>query len=497
MSQVHSKIGLLMDMLDVTGKELAYAIGTDTTTVSKWRSGHRKLKYRSKYINHIAEFFLSDAFLYHRPKIAALLREDGSVCEVDPSDDKQMIEALSVWLTNESVEVIAKKNISTNYEIVPLEVYSGYEGWKKAIGNFWNSILHDEREAMPRGDVYIGDFGDVQWDLVEQNFIQEMVENIKKIVKLGHKVIIIDKMTDEYKPYVVILRWLPIYLSENVEVRYFQKDVEEFYNKGIYVFKDSVALVGMSIEKNSVESISMIHTDKRSVKFYLNTVRYIAGKSRKLIYTSELKDPMHMVKVMEENFKENRVTYMINHMPTFRNMPIDLLEDILKDNNVDDELKKLCVKANLKRKEIRDRCNYIQIYDLDTIEEAVRKDYIVDFELSRVIGREARIKKEFFRKHLLYLKEIKFTDTYQMVVTSFKDLNLNVDNSSISVQDDGIVIAWNPMYYDRAIYCKELTVVGGYFNYLKDIWNHIPLISKKEKWTKKRIMYLLDYGIDE
>ncbi|AFA47509.1 hypothetical protein [Acetobacterium woodii] len=489
MAQINTRIGYLMDMLGISGKELALAIGTDTTAVSKWRSGQRKLKYRSKYSKRIAAYFLSEPYTFQKQRIISLLSNDGMTKE-NKTDD-EIIEMLSVWMTVDSLEILERGALSDRQKSeTPVEVYSGYAGWKQAVKIFWETV-----QFLPPGQkIYIGDFGDVQWDILGAESVREMVNSIKRVIEAGHKVVIIDKMTDQYKPYIVILRWLPIYLKKEVEVLYFQKDLKEFYKKSIYAVENYIAMVGMSLEEGNCENLTMLHRDSISVNFYLKMVESIATKSKRLIYTSKLTDVMKMVNLMEENFKPNQLTYMINHLPTFRNMPLHLLERILVANEVSGEKMAICLKANRKRKELRDKFNYRQIYDLDAIEKALQQEYFIDYDLSQVIGKEAKIANAFFREQLEYISKFKASEIYTLVMTSFKDLNLNIDNTEIVVQDDSIVIAWNSEYYDRRMYCKELTVVGGYFNYLKEIWNQIPLIAKNDEWTKKQLRRMLDKG---
>lgn len=487
MAPVNTRISYLMDMLGISGKELALAIGTDTTAVSKWRSGQRKLKVRSKYSKRMAAYFISDAYALQKQRIVALLTNDQ--LETEDKTDQELIEMLSIWMTDDAGEIIVKREVvDRDQPEVSVEVYSGYPGWKRAVKIFWNEVA-----VLPPGQtIYVGDFGDVQWDILGTDSVREMVSSIERAIRAGHKVVIIDKMTDQYKPYVVILRWLPIYLKKEMEVLYFQKDIKEFYKKSIYAVDHHIAMVGMCLAEGNSENLTMIHRDPISVDFYHKMVASIAQKSRQLIFTLELSDAMKMVELMEENFKPNQLTYMINHLPTFRNMPLSLLERILVENKVSGDKMAICLKANRKRKELRDQFNYRQIYDLDAIENALQQEYIIDYDLSQVIGKEARVSNAFFREQLEYIKKFRITESYTLVLTSFCDLNLNVDNTAIVVQENSIVIAWNSEFYDRRMYCKELTVVGGYFNYLKEIWNHIPLISKNEAWIKEQLQRMID-----
>ncbi|MDN5298895.1 MAG: hypothetical protein PWP51_1448 [Clostridiales bacterium] len=487
MAQVNTRLGLVMEQLNVTGKTLALEIGTDITTVSKWKNGQRKLKFRSKYAAKVAAYFLSEPFTYQQKQLLANLEASGYDGHFE--SEKAFGEALRAWLT-EDVELVGAFNSDEDDgEQVTVGVHTGYDGWRHAMTIFWETIY-----KLPPGQrVYIGDFGDIQWDDVDPDALKSMIDNILKVVSLGHKVVIIDYMTDSYRPYVVILRWLPVYLSKNVEVRYVYKNTEEIYNEGIYLIENHLSLIGMSIDKNHANHIALIHRDEASIAFYGKAIYAIMARSNQLIYASDLKDPTDMLNIMEMHFKEKQMTYMINQMPTFRNMPIDLLKQILDDNHVPEHLQSLCLEANRKRRALRSHCHYVQIYNLDALELAADASYVIDYDLSIIVGKEIRIQKALFHQQLAYLTTIKNSDAYTMVLTSFKNLNLNIDKSCISVQDDSIVIAWNPERFDRAIYCRELTVIGGYFRYLKDIWNQIPPITKNDHWRNKQLFRLLEH----
>lgn len=486
MTEINSRLGYIMSLLGLTGKTLAIEIGIDMTTISKWKNGQRKLRHRSKYTDTLARYFFSEAFTYQKNQLLTLLSSSGY--EIDGMDDEALINALKVWLTEDGKLYSLTETPPQEDEVAKVQIYKGYEGWKKSMEIFWQRVL-----SLPAGQkVTLGDFGDIKWDLVDQSMLQDTINNMLKAISMGHKLTIIDYMTNEYKPYVVILRWLKIYLSQNVEVRYIYKQDEAYFNEAIYTIEGNLAIVGMSIEKDHSDHIAMVYEDKTSIDFYNKVIKAYYGKSDKLIQTVDIKEPANILKVMEDNFNEKQTTYMINPMPTFRNMPIHLLERILKDNEVSPHIIELCVDANKRRRALRNRCKYVQIYDLDALENAVTKNFIIDYDLSIIVGKEIRIKQHYFREHLEYLTTVSNREDYTMVLVSFDSLKLNVDKTSICVQDDSIVIAWHPEKYERAIYCQELTVIGGYFQYLKELWHQIPPISKSDPWRQKQLNRLLE-----
>lgn len=53
-----SRLGLLMDALNISGKDLAIALHIDDSLVSKWKNNHRPLTLGTPYLRAIAQFLL-------------------------------------------------------------------------------------------------------------------------------------------------------------------------------------------------------------------------------------------------------------------------------------------------------------------------------------------------------------------------------------------------------------------------------------------------------
>jgi transcriptional regulator with XRE-family HTH domain len=481
MAEEKTRLERIMKLFDVAGKELAFAVGTDTTTISKIKKGERKLKYNSKYAKSIAEYFLREEFTIFEEKLSAVLEPYGFSMKDEPKEKK--IDILALWLCDENGE-----------NILPETEYKsrfGYEGWKNGILEFFDTALKSENDFP----VILCDIGDIDWEKVEHEFIHFMINKIETAVKSGRKVVIIDKITADYKTYKTLFRWLPLYLNENVEVRYIHEQKARFYDISIYAVEKTAVLIGIGIKDNTFNNFTEIYGagDKEKIDFYFNLARRIKDDSHKLINVSSLADPLKMIEIMEKYIRSEPITYMINSMPSYLNMPTELLEEILESNEADCECRRICIDANIRRREVRKRCNYRQFYDLDALEAALRQPYIVEAELSVIAGKEMRLSNSQFRRQLEFIMQTANSNskTYQLALPSFQNIHLNIRESSIVVQDDSIVIAWNTKLCKNRIHCVDLTVVGGFFNYMTEVWNNIPPIKKDENWTKKQFERLL------
>lgn len=482
MSEEITRLGYLMDLVMVTGKEIAEETNIDKTTISKWRNNQRKIKYRSKYPSILANYFLKDEFIVKRDSILAILKEYYPGLNID--NKAEVAETLAIWITEDEKRVINNSKEEDSYKTY-IDVYKGINGWKSAIEIFFDTINRFETPQK----VILGDFGDVDFNR-NKDLVNESIELIYNCVRNGNKVIIIDKVTSEYKPYLTILRWIKIYLLDGVEIYYYQTNEEPILKQSIYGAKNSIAYIGNRIEQNN---LCTLYRDRESVDFYYSVLEKILNNSKKMIETIDVSDSYAMVNILEKELKSFHLTYLLDELPTFRNMPLELLESILKENQVEEEKILNCLNISIRRRKIRNRCNYRQIYNLDALEKAINKEYIIDYDLSAIVGKEIKIRNDQLKEQLEYISKVKNTEKYQMVLTSFKEINLLKNNLELIVQEDSIVFAWNSKNYNRRMHCKELSVIGGFFAYMEEVWRNIPPICKNGDWSIKQLKKLIDY----
>lgn len=481
--QVKTQLGYIMDYLEISGKELSSILNTDITTISKWRNNKRKLLVDSA--NEIAEYILSDQFKMKRAKIYNLISP--YLSNAAEASKQQQIEAICAFLTDGEVTGIVKQpNANQECYQAYVKVCKGLEkGWFEA----WNSFIASVADNPKGQELYLGDFGDIAWERAEcHKHLDFITKQLKKLGEDGAKINIIDMVTDTYKPYDIIHRWLTLYLTDNIEVFYLEDNSDSQNKDSLNVIPEKAALIGMSTNRQYSDNLYLYFEDIQSTLFYTAKMKTIMESAKQLIYKIEVKDTLGMIQLLDEYLKENQTTYMLNPRPTFRNMPVELLREVLESNDVSEELIQHCININRKRHEIRLRCKYRQIYDINAIEQALNQDYIVEYELSQITGKEIKITKQQFLKQLSYILEFIANNMYTLALVSVNEVGFEMNNTSMIVQENSIVVAWNSIEFTNMLYSKELTFIGGYYDYIKLTWDNIPLINKNSDWTKNKLM---------
>lgn len=492
MSSQNSRLGYLMKRLEVSGKELSNQLSIDMTTISKWKNNQRKLTYKSENTRKIADYLISNEPKNKTGEIARLLT--AYLPGLNTESEQQLADALCLWLSDndepifERLRTPSAADASQETYMAQVKMFTGRNGVSEAITEFLTYAL----QVPPDREILMTDFRDM-------DFEQDDAENVQRFMKLfidaarcGHTVKIIDCATDVYRSYKAVLRWLPMYLSENVEIWRYPEYFDRETRTTTFVMPGEIALNTAAVLSEPVVKHGMLYADKPTVDFFTQSARSALNKSKRMIETVDTSDTLHMLNILDENLKSRQLTYMLNPMPTFRNMSENLLRRVLQANDVDEETTRICMETSARTRAIRNRCQYRQIYDLDKIEACVKEGAMPDYDLSAICKKDIRIGREHLRDYLQYLKGIGNTEDYSITLAPFSQLELLSADVSFIVQDDSLVVAWDAKRFSRRMHCRELVLVSGFYKYMDSMWKVIPPLCKSEEWRDKQFNRMID-----
>lgn len=482
-------LSYLMELLDVSGKELAVQIDVDTAMISKWKNGKRKIPKNADYGKHIAEYFFQEDFLPFRQKILQVMKE--AVPNIEELQEEKQKKMLAGMLENPVYTSIISGGRKEEIQYVTtVQVFDGKEtGWYQALDTFFQEM----QNVNPQENIIMADFGEIDWENVDKVYYDKIYQRVKEVCKNGRKFIIMDLLKDSYRSYRAIFRWLPMYMLPEVEVYYVhERDVAQ---KQCVILSGGtqVALLGKRTEGEETERIYNLYKDYHNTTFLKKQVEYFFSKAQRMIHLNPVKDTLYIIKLMDENIRSGVLTYMLNPMPTFLNMPPELVKEILEENGIEGEEAERIVEVNKTRSALRAKCRYCQIYDIDKIEWGLEQKEFVSPLLSKILGQDIVIKREQFRKQLEYILKQMERENYTVLLPSFQTDVISVpDNISFTVQEDGLVMCWDDKHFDYTIYSTETTMVGGFSDYMKEVLVHIPSVKKKKEWTENRIDSLVN-----
>nr|WP_295948326.1 helix-turn-helix transcriptional regulator [uncultured Agathobaculum sp.] len=486
MDMVGERLTYLLHLLGASGKTLAAQIGVDESTLSKWRRGKRALKYSSPYAKAIAAWALSCPAERESGAVRAMLYEADPALEGESAD--KLENALRLWLTipDKPDDMPAPDELRGIFE-VPLQTSIG-------LGNLFDAqtrLFHLLR-SLPAGQrVTITDCGAVDWAHTDRTLLEEGIRANQEALFAGHHMRIIDQLANTYRPWDLMFQWLPVYLQPHVDTFFYRNPKPMPLRQNLIVIHGQAALVMSSTPAAPGLVVTSLYREPEYVRLFEAVAETILADSHPMMQVMGAGQLAPFLQMIEERVRSRRVLYMINRLPTFRNMPPALLDEILHTNGVEGTLYERCAAAGRQSATTRGRCECRQIYDLDALESAAARSYVIDADLSAVAGREIRLSRSQFLRQLAYLRERVRGEHYSMVVYPFSRLETAVPPCNMIVQDDSLAAAWDTSRYPCRLYSEEMPIISGFYEYAETLWESIPAVCKSESCVQRRMDTLL------
>ncbi|MGE4549070.1 MAG: hypothetical protein AB7C89_05905, partial [Intestinibacillus sp.] len=440
------------------------------------------------YARAIAAFFLSERFSVRRPELERRLAQQiEGFSELAPETQAERLCCL-LGAGELPFDLQGREN-DTSYQS-QIKVFSGdLTGWKQYTDLFWRMV----QEAEPT-DITFCDFGDVDWNTTEHIRFEKMIGHVIRAVRQGHRVCIIDILSDSYRSYDVLGRWLDMYMTDGVDIHYIIGNFTDA-EKGSYAcLRDKAASVGYYFENRPDLLTYTFYTDQRMRNYYQARVEDYRARSKPIFKRLSLGRHTDIVDLMAEHLSTFDPTYMICPEPTYIAMPQPLLNRILRRNGVGEEEIDRCLQTVHKRHEIRHHCKYIQIYDSDAIERRLQEERSEVTTLSRVFGRPIWMTREQTVEQLKYVQQVVERGEMEVVLAPFEKIGLDESGVSMIVQNGKLAVIWHDGRYDNLLYSTEPTYIGGYYSYLQSTYEAIPPMYKNMAWVRQRLQEYIGNG---
>ncbi|GHU41705.1 hypothetical protein FACS1894111_04400 [Clostridia bacterium] len=492
-----SKLDYVMKALEISGKELAAYLNIDTTTISKWRNGRRKIPYKTGQARQLSEFLLVREKERSETVIFNIIKTRKA--DINPDNIRQQIEILSRWLTEEQLEV-PKDTLGTIRSDSPkygyntnVSIFIDEKGIDEALEKFFERTM----KMAPGKTIYIIDYSGIRWtkgdEISERQVrIETCMRFFRAVSNYGHKLVIVDCDTDIYRPYRTIFRWMELYLLDRTEVWSYRAMREDSYHYTNFVMEDELVLQCVSSEARTVKPHGMLYTNKETVDFFANNVRNMVNNSKRLIESVPAKDILAMVDVIRQGSKPAHRIYMFAPSLMLQVIDSELLRKILADNGIGEELQEECISASKRLQKAVERDLYMVVYNLDLLEKFISSPYFEEEDLSLLCGTRIMVSKENQKLLLDSILQSAIYKSGRILFTSFAYLNAIPQNHSILVQEDGFVVAWNVKKYKKRLYCTNLDVTSGFYRYLDDLVRTIPKICREKAWRDRQLLRIRD-----
>ena len=485
MALTGERLDWLIRTLGTSGKDLSDQIGIDRSTMSKWRKTKRTLKYDSVYAQRIAEWAVRSPKEQNTAVIAHMLHE------WDPSlslaDDRKRADALRLWLT--LPQQPAEEPVRQTAGFASTETALGLEAAFEAQNQMFQML-----QQLPDGqEIIMIDLGAVNWSACSPAMVADTMQyNLNALRDRKHAMIIIDQLTDSYRPRDYMFQWMPIYLQPTTTTYFYRNPKPLPLRQNILLIRGHGVLTMSSASTDPSHILSALYTQPEYIHLYEEMASTLLADSKPMMQTMKVQQLTPFLQKIARQMRSSHLLYMINALPTFRNMPSELLDEILRANHVSGNCYQECMAAGLQSTSTRARCESRQLYNLDAIESALEQDYIIDYDLSAIVGREIRITREQLKQQLLFLREHLRAPHYSLTIYPFSRLDMSfTPPCNMIVQDDSMAAAWDAKLYSNRMYSEEMSIVTGFYQYADSLWSQISPVCHEEAWCRRRIDALL------
>lgn len=331
----NDKLIFLMNIAQVSNKELAQGISVDPSLISLLRSGKRKRPTNPIHIENMANYFSTRCpAQFQRDALAEMLEQSDISVSLPARILAKRIEA---WLYSDAgalagvVEDI--KFPGKNSPVIPANTVMdlktsgtvfrlGTEGRNETINEFLQRLLASKK---PQKVCVISD-GELSWFLYNYSYSRKIQTAMCELARRGFEFYQIMPGTNHMVNYATTLQfWLPVYSTGQVHVYYYPRMCDDMYRRALLVCEECVR-VSTAVGTTGKNDITTFSTDPELVHAYAAQFQETLEMCRPVLKVSDHMDTLsNTLKEFHSNPGEH--IQLVSHLPSVT-LPEELIDRI-------------------------------------------------------------------------------------------------------------------------------------------------------------------------
>ena len=494
-----SRLGLLMDRFNITGRELANALHVDYTLVSKWRNHTRILTPRSTHLKKIIEYFVAFDSNTHYSKLIKILSE--AYPEIQIGTEKDIALFLSRWLSDNDddkgsnalpISMINSRNVSSGQ----FYIFKDNAGRREASIKFLQIALSSEVKGQ---ELLLFSQENPSWFYDDPEFVDVWREKNLDFLNKGGNIQVIHTIDRLYKSIAnSLIKWLPLHMTGKTLSYYYPQILDTPIKTTLYVLKNHAVIFGITAEGLSKTSYTYLTAEPITIQQCEFVLQSLLGDSLPLFekFFSHQTDKL-MKTIVKAGLKDEN-NYYITLPPTLGMMSQEMLRSILIENNLEDEVIKTYIsyQATLKEQFYAHSGNYHFrcIYDINKLEEILASDEIILSELSIFTGKRIKVSRntlcQCIEEMTNVLKEVPHFEIALIEgppAPGLENLNIWIKENVITVSSSIDSYANLPF----ALATQETTAVNSCFHFINQVWKAIPQVKRDKNWIRQKLFHTI------
>lgn len=488
-SSTLSRLGLLMNSLDVSGKDLATALHVDDSLVSKWKNNHRPLTPDSPYLSLIAQILL-DAEKKRGTKVINMLFTPFANTE-NLVTKKAKINCLCQWLTGhtpaQNPDKIGKKPSKiqdlSSYN-TQTHIWQGNKGRRKAVLMFLSQTL-----LMPKPiELLLVSQEPLNWLTEDQAFLRKWQKLLIEILHKGHKIQIIHSVNRSLASLDSILDyWLPLHLTGQVKSWFHPVYGDLPYYLTMFIAKKSMVLSSITPSKLPGPVSTTLAHDPLSLAQYTAIFDSLVEDCQELIKIYPTPDFLTAIEESIAPSLQLGDIFIFSQNLIFTTMPRQLLKKVLNDNRVDPFISnRLLNYYDSYHNMAQTSAIHYRVSHME-IAEYLSQGTSLNIDLSRFAKKEIYLTQNQRIQHIEHLVEsLRTTDHFKVGLSPYEN------PAEILVTENKSVVAWSQLpELSQIAMVVEPTVVRAFYEHLRASWNKIPRVYRNKKEVIDRLKHHL------
>ncbi|MDO5434232.1 hypothetical protein [Eubacterium sp.] len=484
-----SRLNYLMDLFHVKGTDLAKYLHVDTSLISKFKNGKRKLNINSEACGEIASFFV---FLDKETEyctIKKLLAE--TYQETENLTGETLVILLKRWLSSlDEVNSLGNSFTDKTVYMAKVKTFQGKSGRRKAAKEFIQSVL---LEKTPQ-EVYVLDWTEhYSWQSEDTEFFTEWKKQYLKAAEAGHRIIFLISLNHSID-YIIntLLYRLPMILTGNAEYLYYPDYSYMLYKPNIVVLKNKMALVEITSDDTTQKDITHMYTDSPTVR-HCEELVLEAKKHCRQSHTVIPKDKMR--KNFEGFSGQFGNAYIKDSLPFFMNMSKDNFRGILKKNEVSPDNTKACLESFRKYRQIffKDVKNfdYHLLIDKESLIRGICGDKTKSKALELYTGQPVYLESEDVCRQVEYLIWLLANfPNYQIAFFRRNQENL-LDGLDLWIKENGSLLINKENDDETSVLMNEPSICAAFYTYIEKYWYSIPFVDREKEEVIRQLKNML------
>lgn len=491
---MESRLSILMDNFSISGKDLSGLLHIDSSLVSKWRSGKRRLKSNSVYTNQIIRHVMALDSNNQYAKIRLMLSRD--YVNIFKCSENEIALFLKDWLTS-GKETGGKTQdyfdeIKNLRNTSPLTTYalSGANGRRQAFQFFMKYALH----LSPGAEMWCYSTENTKWLYENDEFFNEWFMRSMSFLDEDNKIRIIHPLSSSYENLAIsMFTWMPMHITGRTTAYFIPKYKDEDLVYTYFLLKDHLTIYNWTTRQSTRDLNTYITHEPQFVRDIEVLLQCHFNESTRIFeqFGYDTKDEYinNLIALMERDTNEYHWSLSF---PLY-GLSDELLGSILSENGIEGEeyeqdLEKLNLIGELSRKS--SHCFFI---DLGRLREWIEKDSVVLNDMSFTCGKTIRVSHQMYMRLILEtIRVIISTDKLKMCLAT-NDLLRRLGGTEVIAKDNTrIHFSATDGARPRVLVTKELTVVTAVYSYFEELWNTTPYICKNKEYVSKQIQKLIE-----